>query len=71
MSFSPSAERIAFSMIAASEWPPDITSSKARSADSFQCQVLSNASICACDCAPLGALNSTLYEAFELKGGSR
>ncbi len=60
MSFSPSAVRIAFSMIAASEWPLVSTSSKARSAVSFQCQVSSKASICACDCSPLGALNSTL-----------
>jgi hypothetical protein len=60
MSFSPSAERIARSMIEASECGPVTTSSKARSALSFQCQVSSNASICACDPSPDGALNRTL-----------
>ena len=41
------------------------------SALSFQCQVSSNASICASECAPVGDLNRMLYVAFELNGGSR
>jgi hypothetical protein len=71
MSFSPSAERIARRLIAASECGPVTTSSKARSADSFQCQVSSKASICACDPSPEGA--SSLYGRglAKLKKGDR
>jgi hypothetical protein len=40
--------------------PPRTTSPNACSALSFQCQVSSNASICAADSDPDGPLNSTL-----------
>lgn len=64
-------DRTARSIFAASELPEEITSSKARSAASFQCQVSSNASICVWLPSPVHALNSTLQVAFEFKGGSR
>jgi hypothetical protein len=60
MSFSPRNRRIARSSSKAELLPLFITSSKAASALSFQCQVSSNASICASESCPSGPLNSTL-----------
>lgn len=70
MSLSPRKARIARCSSKASELPERITSSKASSALSFQCQVSSKASICASLSAPSGALNRMLQLAFELNGGS-
>jgi hypothetical protein len=60
MSLSRRNERNARSISAACALPDCITSSKARSAASFQCQVSSNASICAGLGSPEGARNRTL-----------
>ena len=60
MSLAPSAARIALSIIAACEFGPFSTASRASSAVSFQCHVSSNASICALDRSPEGEANSTL-----------
>jgi hypothetical protein len=60
MSFSLRNDRMARSISAASVWPLCMTSSKACSALSFQCQVSSNASIYAFDCSPVGERNRTL-----------
>ncbi len=60
MSLSPRKLRMARSMVAALALPDRITSAKADSALSFQCQVSSNASICAVLSVPCGPLNSTL-----------
>ena len=60
MSFSPKNARNDRSISATRVLPLVITKSKAASAWSFQCQVSSNASICAWECSPVGDLNSTL-----------
>ena len=60
MSLSPRKLRIARSIVLAAALPPRITSPNAASALSFQCQVSSNASICAALSLPVGPLNSTL-----------
>ena len=60
MSFLPKNERMARNMSAALVFPDRSTSSNARSASCPQCQVSSNASICACDRTPPGERNSTL-----------
>ena len=51
---------MARSISAAAALPERSTSAKAASAASVQCQVSSNASICAALALPVGALNSTL-----------
>lgn len=56
MSFSFKNDRMARSISAASELPDYITSSKACSAEGFQCQLSSKASICAWTLMPVRRL---------------
>ena len=60
MSLSPRNLRIDDSMMLAAALPDRNTSPNAASALSFQCQVSSNASICAALSLPVGPLNNTL-----------
>jgi len=59
MSLSPRNDRIALSIVAAA-LAERTTAPKASSAESFQCQVSSKASICAADARPCGPLKRTL-----------
>jgi len=69
-SLCPNAPIIALSSLAVSSGPRVTTSSNALMVASPQCQVSSKAPVCA-GLGPAVSLNSTLYERFELNGGSR